>query len=441
VEDDKGNSGKFEIVEKDLQDDILTLKVKVDAEIVSRAYRKVHKALLKQVRVPGFRPGKVPLQVLSNAVGRENFIKEVRKELLPEYYYSALQTTPYRPISNVSYADERLANGEPFAFSAKVSVFPEGKLSDYASLTVKAPAPKPVDGDEIEKVLRERQKKYAKTRSAEDGTVADGDYALLSFTVSIDGREYRTLSRTNHTMFVGEDAYLPGFDANLLGQKKGEEFTFAFELPKRGLDNKALQGKKAMVKGKVKAVQRVELPRLDDEFAKDLGDFATLDDFKRKIRSDLEKEHERSAREAFVDELKKALVDAIDVQFPASLLDREAGDRVAEMKSRFEGKPYTFDDYLHETGKDEASVRAERREQVVFELKMQCALDEVAAREGLNVTDEEFGQKLEALGQMLHKDPEEILETLDANGRRLIQRQEMVREKAFDRVRDIARGR
>lgn len=433
---EQSDSKEFEVLSKDLADDMLTLKVKVDPEVVKRAYQKVHKLLLKHVRVPGFRPGKVPQPVLVNAVGKENFAKEVRKELLPTYYYTALQGTSYRAASEVAFSDEHLANGEPFSFSAKVSVLPEGKVKEYQGLKVKEMPPKPVEDDEIEKVLQERRKRYAKTRNAEDDEARDGDFLLVSFTVSIDGKDYQTLSRHNQTMIVGEDSYMPGFDANLLGKKKGEEFTFAIELPKKNLENKALHGKKAMVKAKIKSVQHVELPALDDEFAKDVG-VESLAALKSKVKAELEKDKEREAKEAYTEELKKAITDTVDVTFPDSLLAREIDERMEQFKHQFQGKPYTYEDYLSESSKDEAALREELKEKVVSDLRLQVALDEIAKTEGLSVTDEEFGQRIQLLGQYMRKDPDEILDNLDSSGRRIIQHQELVREKAFERVREI----
>lgn len=440
VEQQNGDSKEFQVLSQELADDMLTLKVKVDTEVVKRAYHKVHKLLLRHVRVPGFRLGKVPQPVLMNAVGKENFAKEVRKELLPNYYYSALQTTAYRPLSEVAFADEHLANGEPFAFSAKVSVLPEGKIGDYQNLKVKQAPPKPVEDEEIDKILKERQKRYAKTRSADDGEAKEGDFLTVSVTVSIDGKDYHTLSRADQSMIVGEDSYMPGFDANLMGKKKGEEFTFAIELPKKNLENKALHGKKAMVKAKIKTVQRMQLPALDDEFAKDVGmdSFAEL---KKKIKTELEKAHERDANEQHTEDLKKALADTVAVHFPDSLLAREIDGRLEQFKHQFEGKPYGYGDYLSESSKDESALRDELREKVVADLKVQVALDEIAKREGLNVTDEEFQQRIQLLGQTLRKDPDEILDSLDSSGRRIIHHQELVREKAFARVREIITGK
>ena len=436
MEQDKKISGDFQILEQKLSDDVLTLRVQVDAEVVNRAYRKVHKQLLKQVKVPGFRPGKVPLPILSNAIGKENFVKEVRKELLPAYYYTALGATAHRPASEVSYEDEHLGNGEPFVFAAKVSVFPEVKLGDYNAVQTKRTAPKPVEDEEIDKVLKDRQRRYAKTRVAEDETVREGDFILVSFSVTIDGREYRTLAQNNIGMVVGDDQFMPGFDANLVGKKKGEEFTFAMEIPKKGTDNKFLHGKKGLVKGKVKSVQRLELPALDDEFAKDVGSFENLAALKAKIKTDLEKDHEREAKETFSEELRKELAGMVDSTFSEPFLGKEVEKKLVEFKERFEGKPYSFEDYLAETGKDEAAVKTDLTEKAISDLKLECALDEIAARETVTVTDEEFQQRIHLLAQAFRKDEDEILETLDATGRRVLQRQEMLREKMLQQLRD-----
>jgi len=436
VEQEKQNAGDFQILEQNLNEDVLTLKVRVDTDVVNRAYRKVHRQLLKQVKVPGFRPGKVPLPVLSNAIGKENFVKEVRKELLPTYYYNALGVTAYRPASEVVYEEEHLAHGEPFAFCAKVSVLPHVNLGDYNTIKVNKGAPKPVGDEEVEKSLKDRQRRYAKTRHAEDETIRDGDFVLLSFSVTIDGREYKTLTQNNAGFVVGEDRFITGFDANLIGRKKAEEFTFAMELPKKGLDNESLHGKKCLVKGKIKSVQRLELPGLDDEFAKDVGAFENLEDLKKKIRLDLEKDHERTAKEEFSEELRKLLLEKAVVEFPESLLSKEIDRRLEEFKESFEGKPFGFEDYLVETSRDVNSFREEFRAKAVSDLKLQCVLDEIAARETLQVTDEEFLQRIHLMAQALRRDEEEILERLDSFGKRILHRQEMLREKAFTALRD-----
>ncbi|MBI4864222.1 MAG: trigger factor [Candidatus Riflebacteria bacterium] len=433
---EKSRTDEFQIVETKVDAAVLTLKVEVDREVVNRAYRKVYKVLLKQVRVPGFRPGKIPLPVLSNAIGKENFVKEVRKELLPQYYYHAIESTTFRPFSEVSFDEEHLANGEPFSFCAKVTVLPEVKLGEYSDLKIKRKAPTPVDDADVDTALKERQRRYAKTRAVEEEPIQDGHYILLSYSVSIEGKEFKTLSRNNVSLVVGEDSALPGLDAELVGKKKGEEFTVALELPKKGLENKFLIGKKCLVKGKVKTVFKLELPELDYEFAKDVGAFGSLDELKKKIRADLEKEREKSAREEFSDELRRALVEMADVAVPKSLLDRELDKRIDDLKGSFKGRPYTFEDYLAESGRDEAALRDELVEKVISDLKFQCVLDEIAAREALQVTDEELQQRVKILAQAFHKDEEEIMDTLDSSGRRVLQRREMLREKAFAALRD-----
>jgi len=427
--DDKAD---FKVIETRQEDGKLVLSVEVEKDVVSQAFRTVHKQLLKHVHVPGFRPGKIPLPVISNAVGRENFTKEVRKELLPRFYYAALETTDRRPVDRVEYVVETLAHGQSFIFTARVLVAPDVKLPDYHKLKLEIEGEDEVDDKAVEKTLLRLQQDHAESSKAEDDVVADGDFALISFTGSVGGKEFKTLSQENMSVVVGNDDFVAGFDSNLVGKKKGEEFTFPITMPKKGTENEFLVGKKVMFKGKVKSVYRQTLPELDDDFAKKFGEFENLDALKEKISRDLEKRRESKMDTAKRGAIRKALAAAVEVTVPEELVRGRLDDRLEEFKGGL--KDLTFEEYLEEFGKDEETVSGELREKVVDDIRADFALDFVAAAESLAVTDEELEDRIVAMARMLQKDPEEILEALDESGQRLLQKQDMLREKAFDSV-------
>lgn len=435
---EKGKSSELKVIEAKKHEENLVLSVEVDSEVVSKAYRKVYRQLLKHIHVPGFRPGKIPLPVVSNFVGRENFTKEVRKELLPKYYYEAVKQTPYVPIEKVVYEEEHLSHGEAFTFKANVMVAPEVKLGgDYRKLDFKAKSPEPVTDVDIEKTLQQVQRDKAQTAKAEDSIVQEGDYLMVSFVGSVDGRDFKTLTKENVPMVIGRDDFITGFDQNLIGIKKDEEFTFALTVPKKGTENEFLVGKKVLFKGKIKSVFRHTLPPIDDELAKKAGKFNNLEELKEKITRDLEEHRKKQIEEENKEGVKKSLAEIVEVELPAALIKLRVDDRLVEFRRLLEGKNLTFEDYLAEYGKDENAVREEFQSKVVQELKIQFALDFLAKEENLTVTDEEFDNRIKAMSYLLRKEPDEVLEMLDETGQRFIQRQDLLREKAFDSLKQL----
>ncbi len=424
---------EFEIKEQKVEDNVLTMKVEVGKQVVSGAFKRVHRIVAGQVKVPGFRSGKIPMPVLVNHVGKDNFLKEVRRELLPHFYYTAIEELSQRPISNVTFEDESLTQGEVFSFSAKVAVSPRVELAEYDSMQVEKPGSVEVQDSEIDERINVLRGRFAKTEAAPDKKAESGDLALVNIDVTIDGEEYQTLSRRNVTMELGKNQYLEGFDAQVVGHGKGEVLEFPMKLEGEKTPEH-LRGKDAAFKVTLKAVRTSELPAIADDFAKDLG-FTDLAALREKLTADLKGEKSQKSEGEAVKALQKALISQVSVEPPKETVESRIDDYVIRVKEQAMKKGVSFETMLKEQGKTEDQLRQETQETVVEELKLEFALDAVAEREDIKVSDEEVEHRVMAMARMMGKKAEEVMDMLDQAGSRILTKQDIVREHALERLK------
>ncbi|MBI2943333.1 MAG: trigger factor [Candidatus Wallbacteria bacterium] len=426
----EANPTEFSIKEQKVDNNILTLKVEVDREVVSGAFKRVHKAIAGQLRIPGFRQGKVPMPVLVRYVGKDNFLKEVRRELLPQYYYSAVESLSQRPIENVTYEDVSLAQGEPFSFSATVAVAPRIELAGYDSLSVEKPAQPQAEDAEIDRRIGDMARRVARTENLAEGELTAGNLALVTIEVKIDGEVFQTLGRKNVTMEVGKDQYLTGFDAHLIGRKKGE--TVEFTMPLEGdTAPKHLVGKEAAFKVELKSIRTFLLPDIDDEFAKNRG-FRDLAALREKVTGDILRERQQRHEEDAVSVLKAKLSDMVGQEPPSSTADRRLTEHMARMEERVKSRGMEFDAWLKEEGKSREELETDALKNIVLEMKLEFALDAVAELEKIHVSDKEVEQRIWAMARALDKDPQEVLDILDTTGSRILTKQDIARDRALD---------
>lgn len=429
----KGFFVDFEIKDSKIEDGVLTLAVEVGAEAVEEAFSKVRRELARYVRIPGFRKGKAPLSVLANHIGRDRFQHEVERELLPRYYYRALEEQGSRPVSAVTYEEKTLETGKPFTFVAKVNVAPEVELGDYSSTTVEAPAPAAVSDEDLDARVQDLRTRAASTK-AKDGPAAEGDMVMMKVEGKVGDQEFRSLTRKNLTVRLGQDEFFPGFDAEIVGLGKGDDKNFSLPAP-ADTENENLTGKTCEFKVKVKSVKTVELPELDDDFfGKLAGGISSEEDLRGRLRAELERDAKKKADEAYDLALHEMLLELVDVNPPDSMVDQRVVERLAEFKEQFTGG-YSFSDYLKEWNRSEEDVKDELREGAVKQIKVELALDEIARRQDLEASDEEVTERLRTIARLMRRSPMDVEEMVDSSGSRILKKQELTREKAFNWLR------
>lgn len=429
---------EFLIKDHKVDANVLKLDVEITQEAVTDAFKKVYKAISGQARVPGFRAKKVPMPVLMNYVGKEVFLKEVRTELLPRLYYSAVESLSQRPVSEVKFEDGALANGQPFAFKASVAVSPELDLGDYQSLGVAAVAPEAVTDEEIQKQLEAVARRMARSEAVQEGSVEKGHQLLVNVEAKLDGQVYQTLSRKNATMEVGLDQYVPGFDQHLLGHQRGDEFEFSMPMEGEQVPER-FRGKEGTFKVQIKVIRKLQIPELTDEFAKDAG-FEDLAALRAKFFADLTEQRKQEAEEKAVEALKKALTSRVTVEPPEMALEKRISSHLDRIKDRLGSRGMDFETWLAEEGRAAADLESEARLEAVTDIKLDFALDAVARRENIAVTDEEVEMRINGMARALGKKADELFDWLDESGSRIVTKHDIARERALDRLKEQLLG-
>lgn len=377
------------------------IRVEVPQDIVAREFESVYSDLNRRVRIPGFRPGKAPRALLEKRYA-QTVQDDVIRRLVPDYCQRAIKEAHLSPVELPSIEDIQLNQKTPLTFKATVEIRPVFELQKYAGLSVKSPVRALKEEDMLETLEALRKRNATLEAHPPDHEVQEGDFAMIDFEGEMEGRPFDGGSAKGVLVEVGSNRLVPGFEEQLKGAKAGDKrevrVTFPVDYPK-----KELSGKPAVFQVEIREIKRQALPELDDEFAKDLGEFSSLEDLKTKIRADLEaqvkKENDRSARTA----LMKRLVEIHPIELPPSMVERELRSMLAQVQSRLP-KGTTLDqaNIGPEFVKNEMEPAA--REKVMGHL----ILDAVAEKESIEISGQELEESLSGMALEMRVKPEDI---------------------------------
>lgn len=376
------------------------LTVEVDAEQVNKGLDAAFKKVVKNVSLPGFRKGKVPRVLFEKRFGVEALYQDALDILLPEAYAKAVEEAGIEPVSMPEIDIEQMEKGKSLIFKAKVTVKPEVKLGQYKGLEVEK-IDTTVTDEDVENELKRLQENYAELVVKEEGTVENGDTAVIDFEGFVDGEPFEGGKAENYSLEIGSGTFIPGFEDQLVGMKAGEEkeiqVTFLEEY-----HAEQLAGKPATFKVKVHEVKAKQLPALDDEFAKDVDEeVETLDELKSKIRTRLEEakknEAEAAVRNAVVE---KAAANA-EIDIPAVMVQNETDRMLREFDQRLQMQGMNLQLYYQFSGQDEAALREQMKEDAEKRVRAALTLEAIAKAENIDVTDEEVNEELEKNGRIL----------------------------------------
>jgi trigger factor len=380
------------------------LRIEVPPEVVRSEFQAAFSDLKKRVKIPGFRPGKAPLSLLEKRFGHE-VEEDVLRKLIPDYYQKAITETGIHPVEFPAIDRVEVQKDQPLSFTATVEVRPSIPLKDYSGLPVVRKKIEVLDAD-LERALNVLREEHGQLVACEaDHPIAEGDYAIIDFEGSIDGKpldlkqehgkEGETGDRkkvTDYLVQVGAKTLLPGFEESLIGRKKGEGYTVALTAP---LDhpNQTLQGKEISFSIQIKEVKLKRLPDLDDEFAKDLG-MESLSKLRERVSSELLQRLQSEADHAEKDAVIKKLVEMHSIESPPSLVQRELEQM---LKSLRQSNPKA----------DLAAAQTELESLAKERVKGTLILSAVADAEGISVSDADLEEEIARISKRVGMDPHE----------------------------------
>ncbi|HZG56495.1 trigger factor [Paenibacillus sp.] len=413
-----------------LESNVGVLTIEVEAEQVNEALNKAFKKVAGRVNVPGFRKGKVPRQIFEAKFGVESLYQDAIDIILPEAYTYALRETGIEPIDRPEVDIEKFAKNEPMKLTAKVQVKPEVKLGEYKGLEVEAKSVEVTD-EEIAEELKRLQQRHAEIVPVEEGAAQNGDVAVIDFEGFVDGVAFEGGKGEKHSLELGSGSFIPGFEEGVVGMAKGEEKDIEVSFPE-DYHAEELKGKAATFKVKLQDLKRKHLPELDDEFAKDVSEFETIEEFKSDLAEKIKKRKEREARIHQEQSVVEKAADNATVDIPAVMVETELNNMVKEFENRLRSQGMNMEMYFQFTNTSEAALKEQMKPDAEKRVRNNLVLDAIAKAENLIATDEDLEKELETMASQYQRTVEEIRGILEANGRIDDVREELSAKRAVD---------
>jgi trigger factor len=411
------------------------LNVEVPADEVARDLDRAYRKVSGEVKVPGFRKGKVPRQIIDARIGRDVVIEEFVHDTLPRYYAQAIRENELAPIGEPEIDLDPMEEGKPLTFTATVEVRPRLKLEpeQYRGLIVDRPDTEPTER-ELDEHLDRLRERFAELEVV-GRPAREGDYVLADVRATRHGVEVPEATRLGFNAELGTATLVPELDKELDGKRKGDIVKFNAVLPESFGD---LAGQEVTFQVLVKEVKSKKLPGADDEFAKTASEFDTLAELREDLRTKLRQLKQVEADAVVRDQVLRKLVDQVYVDLPERLVDEETERRVARAGERAERAGTTLEEALKDQGWDELRFRSDARSHAVRALKADLALEAVARQEEIGVTEEDLGKEVAALAQATGRDVKEVARLLERSGQVTSLAGDIIRSKALDLLVEAA---
>ncbi|KIO61035.1 Cell division trigger factor [Caldibacillus thermoamylovorans] len=387
------------------------LTVEVDAETFNKALDQAFKKVQKQLNVPGFRKGRVPRQIFEQRFGVESLYQDALDIVLPDAYSNAIDETGIEPVDQPEIDIEQIGKGQSLIFTADVTVKPEVKLGEYKGLEVPKVNTEVTDED-VEAELKELQKRHAELVVKEDEPAEQGDTVVIDFEGFVDGEAFEGGKAENHSLEIGSDSFIPGFEEQLVGVKAGDEKEVQVTFPEE-YHAEELAGKPAVFKVKVHEVKQLVLPELDDDFAVDVDDeVETLDALKEKIENRLKDEKEHTAKHEVENAVIEKAAENAEIDIPEVMIDNEVERMVKEFDQRLQQQGLNLELYSQFSGQDIDSLKETMREDAEKRVRVNLTLEAIVKAENIDVTEEEVEKELQNMAEMYNMPVEQIQQIL-----------------------------
>ena len=370
-----------------LENSRVKLTVDIDAARLEQAMEEAYRRNVKRISIPGFRKGKAPRKIIELNYGPDVFLEDAVEILLPRLYEQAVQETEIKPVDRPEVEIEEIARGEGATFSYTVDVYPELRLGNYKGLEVEREIVKSTDED-VDNVLKQQQERSAQLQVSERSVVQEGDFCVIDFIGYVDGKPFSGGAAENQVLQIGSGRFIPGFEEQLVGLEVGQTSKIKVTFPE-DYPAEELAGKEAEFSVTIKELKERVVPELDDEFAKDISDFDTLEELRANIRKNLEDEATRRTNEKMENKLLELIAEDSEVEIPESMIKREAeylyGLFIQRLAMDGIGEEY----YLNATGRSKEEMLADFEPQARTRIVQDLIIEAVREKEGIDVSEEE----------------------------------------------------
>lgn len=420
---------------ENLEKSMAKLTIEVAAEEFEKAMQKAYMQQKNSISIPGFRKGKVPRQMVEKMYGPGIFYEDAANIVLPDAYEEGAKESGLDITSSPEIEVTQVEKGKPFIFTALVALRPEVKLGNYKGLEVPRNDVS-VSDEELEKELRKEQEKNGRQITIDDEAAQDGDTVTMDYKGTIDGEAFEGGSAQGANLTLGSGTFIPGFEEQLVGVKAGETKEVHVTFPE-DYHAEELKGKEAVFTCDVIKISRTELPELNDEFAQDVSEFDTIDEYKEDLRKQLQQRKENAAKQSRRDNALSRAARAAEIEIPAPMLETRAVDMVNNFARQLAAQGMNLEQYMQYTGSNAEMMREQVKPQAEIQIRNELVLDEIAKAEGIEVTEEEILAEVEEMAKSYGIDADKMKEVMTDEERENF-RKDLAARKALDLIADAA---
>lgn len=414
------------------------LSFDIDAAQFDAAMDKAYIKVRGQVTIPGFRKGRAPRKMIENMYGGEGaFYDEAFELIFDEVYGPAIDENKLEVVDRPQVDIQQIGTGKNLQFTCEVFVKPDVTLGEYKGVEVKREHTL-VTEDEVNAEIEKERNKQAAEVSVDNRAVAEGDTVNLDYSGSVDGVKFAGGTAEAQTLKIGSHTFIPGFEEQMVGMNIGEEKDLEVTFPEE-YHAKELAGKKAVFHVKVNGITETQLPALDDDFAKDISEFDTLDEYKADVRAKLEAQAAERDNNAFTNAVIEKVMENATVEIPEAMVERQIDSMVRNFEARLAQQGLKLADFIKYTGQDEKSFRNQYREQEEKSVRANLVLEAVENAENFEATEEEIDAEIVKFAGQIGQDVENLKKNLTEGDREYF-KADVIRDKAVKFLCDNAKA-
>ena len=407
----------------------INLKIEVDKSKVNNKLEKVYNDLSYQVKIPGFRKGKIPRNILNLHLGKEYFYQKTAEILIPDSYIEAVKKVSIEPIDQPKINIIQMEEDKTLIFEATIQVKPEFKVGSLEKIKIHKEVLKITDID-VENEIKRIQESQAVLKVVKDRKAKEGDFVVIDSEGYIDSQPIKDTKVKKQLLQLGK-GYLPKFDKQLLGCSAGEEKEIKVLVPKDAKD-KEIAGKEIIYKIKVFEIKEKELPEVNNDIAKTVGDFKSLNDLKKDIKKKLTRQVELINKNNFERKLLEKVAEVCEVKVPEVLIERETNYIIESLENDLKARKLSLQDYYKSINSDEEKVKKEYRIVAEKRIKQELILDKITREEDIKVTEKEIKNKINTIAKEIKQEPLKVETNFKKNNNLDGLKENIKREKVID---------
>ena len=393
-------------VEK-LEKSMAKLTITVEAAKFDAAVDSAYQKNKGKIALPGFRKGKAPRAMIEKMYGTGVFFEDAANELIPEAYETAAKESELEIVAQPEIEVTQMDKGTDFIFTATVAIKPEVTLGDYKGIEVEKKEAE-VSEEEITAEIDKAREANSRLITIEDRATEDGDTVIIDFDGYVDGKQFEGGYAEDYTLVLGSHSFIDNFEDQLVGKNLGEDVEVNVTFPEEYHVDE-LKGKPALFKVKIKEIQKKELPELDDDFAQDVSDFDTLDEYKADVEKKILENKENQIKREQEDQIIEKIIENAQMEIPQQMIAAQTRQMTQEFAQRLQSQGLSLEQYMQFTGLTPQKMMEDLEPQALKRIQSRLVLEAVVAAENIEASDEEIDKELENMASMYQMEIEELI--------------------------------